>query len=141
MDQSAVVYFVNSKIIVASLVRTTAGVGLEVDPVLSSPQADELIPSVLRALEKSAIVVEHPAQNEWNGFFKPFLNAASVRSYKAFMADAKQVSIELIGDQLKIVPERNRGATEGFEPVPDDAILIPVANANEAASALVRLLI
>lgn len=56
------------------------------------------------------------------------------------MADAKQISIEWMGDQLRIIPQRNLGAAEGFEPMPDSAVLVPVANVNKAASELIRLL-
>ena len=140
MEKSAVVYLVNNKIIVASVVLTTAGVGLEIDPTLSLALPEDLIPNLLHALEKSTVVVEHPAQREWKGFFRPFQDIAQVRSYKAFMANAKQVSIEWVGDQLKITPQRNLGATEGFEPMADALVLVPVANANKAASELIRLL-
>lgn len=140
MEQSAVVYLVNAKIIVAPVVRTTAGVGLEIDPTLSLALPEELIPKVLRALEKSTIVVAHPTQSEWKGFFKPFQNIAQVRSHRAFMANAKQISIELVGDQIRIIPQRNLGGAEGFEPMADSAVLVPVANVNEAASELIRLL-
>jgi len=140
MVQSAVAYSANGKIIVGPVNRTTMGVGLEVDPRVYLPIVSDLALGIKHALAMSAKVVEHPSQGEWKGFFKPFLDAAGVRSYAAFMKDAKRVSICIVDGQIKITPQRNLGSRQGFEPVSDAAVLIPLDDEQGAASTVLRFL-
>jgi hypothetical protein len=138
MVQSAVAYYANGKIIVAPVVRTTMGLGLEVDPTVYLPIPADVAAGLTDALARSAVVVDHPTQTEWNGFFKPFQNAAGVRSHAAFMKAAQSVSIYIADDQIEITPQRNLGPKEGFEPIAAAALLFPVEDAHGAASALLR---
>ncbi|OYW44537.1 MAG: hypothetical protein B7Z08_09375 [Sphingomonadales bacterium 32-68-7] len=140
MVQSAVAYSANGKIIVAPVVRTTTGLGLEVEPIVHPPIAADIARGLRDALARSAVVVEHPSQGEWKGSFKPFQDAAGVRSHSAFMKTARRVSIDVVDDHVKITPERNLGPKEGFEPIADAAVLFPVQDEHGAAFALLRFL-
>ena len=140
MEQSAVAYSVNGKIIVAPVVRTTTGIGLEVDPSVFPPIAADQALGMQDALAKSAMVVEHPPQSGWKSFFKPFQDAAGVRNYAAFMKAAQMVSIRVVGDQIEIEPQRNLGLKEGFEPIADAAVFFPVGDEHSAALAVLHLL-
>jgi len=142
MVKSAVAYRANGTIVIAPVVRTTTGLGLEVEPEALGPTPDQesIARALAHAIAQSDRVVAHPAQHEWKGFFQPFLNATGVRSHKAFMADAQRVSVRLVDDQLKLTPQRNLGNKDGFEPVPDDAVLVPENDWNGAAITLLRLL-
>ncbi len=57
--------------------------------------------------------------------FLPFAEAAGVRSIKAFMADAANVEINRSDGQLELVPQRNLGSKDGFEPILSDAVVLP----------------
>lgn len=140
--KSAVAYRTNGTLVLAPVVRTTTGLGLEVDPKCLGATPDEAIvaQALAQALTQSDRIVPHPAQQEWKGFFQPFLEASGVRSHKAFMANAQRVSIRLIDDRLKLTPQRNLGSKEGFEPIPDQAVLLSENDWSGAAATLVRLL-
>ena len=142
MEHSAVAYLANGNLIIAPVVRTTTGLGLEVEPnaLGSLPDEDGTADALAEALARSARVVPHPAQNEWKGFTEPFQKAAGVRSYKAFMKDAKRVSIRAIEDKLKFTPQRNLGSREGFEPILDQVVFVPRDDLRGAAATLLRLL-
>jgi len=142
MVKSAVAYRANGTVIIAPVIRTTTGLGLEVDPEIlgAAPNEERVANALAHALVQSDRVVPHPPQDEWKGFFQPFLKATGVRSHKAFMDGAQRVSIRLVENQLKITPQRNLGSKEGFEPIPDQAVLVPENEPVIAAAALLRLL-
>ncbi|WP_342249409.1 hypothetical protein [Sphingomonas sp. OTU376] len=140
MIQSAVAYSANGKIIVAPVVRTTTGLGLEVDPGVYPAVAADIALAIEDALAKSAVVVGHPQQSEWKGFFKPFQDAAGVRSHAAFMKAAQRVSIRVVDNQIKITPQRNLGSKEGFAPISDAAVFFPIGDKHGAALAVLQLL-
>jgi hypothetical protein len=142
MVKSAVAYRANGTVVIAPVVRTPSGLGLEVEPegLGGKPDEDNIARALAHALAKSDRVVAHPAQAEGNGFFQPFLKATGTRSHKAFMADARRVSVRLVDDQLKLTPQRNLGAKNGFEAIPDEAELVPVNDWSTAAVTLLRLL-
>lgn len=118
------------------------GVGLEVEPAVlgAAPNEESTARALSHALAQSDRVVPHPAQQEWKGFFQPFLEATGVRSQKAFMAGAQQVSIEAIADHLKLTPMRNLGSNGGFEELVNQAVLLPANDWNGAAATLLRML-
>lgn len=127
MEKSVAVYRVNGKLVVAPMVRTTSGLGLEVDPLSlgASPDRKAVEAAIAAALAQSGRVVPHPAQSEWKGSFDPFLKAAGVRSLKAFMATAQSLCIDEKEGALTITPNRNLGAKEGFEPLDADRKTLP----------------
>lgn len=142
MKQSAVSYRVRDKLIIGYLVRTSMGLGLEVDPrplMMTTPN-DDVARAIGEALNASEKVVAHPTQDQWKGFFQPFIKAAGVRSFKAFMADAIRVSIDRRDAQLELKPHRNLGPKIGFEPIPSDVIVLPAEDLVGAVNELKALL-
>lgn len=142
MEHTAVAYLANRNLIIAPVVRTTAGIGLEVEPSAlgNSPDEDAIADALSRALARSARIVPHPAQKEWKGFFQPFEEAAGVRSYKAFMKDAQRVGIRAIEGKLELTPELNLGSKEGFESIPERAVFVSRDDPRGAAAILLELL-
>lgn len=142
MVKSAVAYRANGTVVIAPVVRTTTGLGLEVEPEAlgDAPDGERIARALANALTQSDRLVAHPAQHEWKGFFKPFLHATGVRSHKAFMADAQRVSVRLVDNKLKLTPQRNLGSKDGFEPVPDGAVFVAEDDWDGAASTLLRML-
>lgn len=140
MEKSVAIYRVNGKLVVAPMVRTTSGLGLEVDPLSlgASPDRKAVEAAIAAALAQSGRVVPHPAQSEWKGSFAPFLEAAGVRSFRAFMATAQSVSITEKDGALAVTPNRNLGAREGFEPI--DADSETLADLSAAAQTVLELL-
>ena len=138
MEQSAVTYRVRDKLIVGSVVRTSMGVGVEVNPRRLSikSQAEEIAAAIDCALEGAGGVITHPAQDQWKGLFKPFLQAAGVRSYKAFMEEAISVEITRRGELLELNPQRNLGGNGGFAPIRSETVVLPASDLMAAAFAL-----
>ncbi|WP_225207208.1 hypothetical protein [Novosphingobium huizhouense] len=142
MKQTAVSYRVKDKLIIGSLVRTSMGLGLEVDPrplMMTTPN-DDVANALEEALDASGKVVAHPTQDQWKGFFQPFIKAAAVRSFKAFMTDAIMVYISRHDAQLELEPYRNLGPKNGFESIPSDVIVLPAEDLAGAVSELKALL-
>jgi hypothetical protein len=141
-DRSAVAYRVRGNVIIAPVVHATTGLGLEVAPMAlgPSPSSADVAAALADALSNSGRIVPHPTQIEWPGFFKPFLEAAGVRSFKAFMADATSVGIDDLGDDLRLTPNRNRGAKEGFAAIVEEALVVPKADGERSAEALLAML-
>ena len=77
--------------------------------------------------------IAHRNQDEWKGFFQPFLKASEVRSHKAFMKDAQRVSVREREADLKITPHRNLGPKEGFEPTSAEIQILPSKDLTVAA--------
>jgi hypothetical protein len=75
--------------------------------------------AVLNASQES---IRHPKQEEWSGVAAPMLELAGVKSWATFMRNTACLSLEDEGGQLKVIPHRNMGPKEGFEPVPARAI-------------------
>jgi len=142
MKRTAVVYLSNEALIIAPVIRTTSGVGLEVDPILVNDLTDSeaIRNSLIQALEGSQRIVPHPSQDQWNGFFKPFHDAADVRSFKAFMKNAKSIYIDAAEDYIRLTPLRNLGARGGFEEMADAAITMAAGDMDSAASTIQKLL-
>ncbi|HSG56081.1 MAG TPA: hypothetical protein VLA45_11560 [Paracoccaceae bacterium] len=142
MERSAAVYSTNGKLIVAPVIKTTAGIGLEVDPTTIEDASNiaAIGNCLCDALSRSMRIIPHPAQDQWKGFFEPFQKAAGVRSYKAFMKEAIRIGIRESGTELELTPHRNRGSKEGFEEIPDAAIVLAASDYEGAANALIRLL-
>lgn len=141
MDRTAVAYLTRGKLILAPIIRTSTGIGLEVDPVVLGdvPSSEAVAHAISEALTKSARVIPDPDRDQWKGFFEPFHVAAGVRSHKAFMKDARRISIRATDDQLKLTPQRNLGSKGGFEPIPEASVVLSAADFNSAAEALANL--
>ena len=124
--KQAVVYHINDRLVIATVQKTTAGVGLENDPrVVKAPfDADEIAREVRRALDTSARVLKHPEQDEWKGMFQPMTKAAGVRSWKAFAEKAKGVAIDETDGAIRITPYLSLGSKEGFKEAPDERVAV-----------------
>lgn len=142
MTGSAVIYSSHGAVVVGSIVRTTAGVGLECDPVRLEDGAapDQIATVIRRALAGPSRVIAHPAAREWKGLFEPFQRAAGVRSYKAFVTGAVRIEIEAVNGDLAITPNLNLGARDGFERLAEKTVVVPAGDTAAVASTLLGLL-
>lgn len=138
MKRTAVFYLSNGTLIFAPVIRTSVGVGLEVDPVRLDDPHDivAMRNGLIAALEGSQRVVPHPSQDQWKGFFKPFQDAAGVRSFRAFMKDAKSIYIDATKEEIRLTPARNLGTRGGFKDLPDESITLPPDDIGGAVSFL-----
>jgi len=118
--QSANIYQLRDRYFVHPLRKTAAGVWLASPEYVSIPLAaldKELGAAVLVALPQSKGVVPHPTS--WIGLSKQRLQAAGAMSEKAFMSDARLVSITC-ADLIQLEPNVNKGARgpeNGFSPI------------------------
>lgn len=142
MMRSAVAYRANGNVLIGSVVQTTMGVGLEVEPATigAVPDVESTARALSHALAQPGRIVPHPAQQDWTQSFRPFLEAAGVRSLNAFMTDAKRVSIEAVADRLELTPTRNLGGREGFEDLIDRAVSLRADDLKDAAATLLQML-
>lgn len=116
-EQHAGCYFVNGRLLIHAISRTTAGVGLAENPVIVDESDNQQIGSaIMQALSSS----RHDVPHTKTSVFQPFLKAAGVRSYKAFMKDATLVDIEKRGSLFIIQRWNNEGPKEGFKPSPEE---------------------
>jgi hypothetical protein len=51
-----------------------------------------------------------------------------VKSWSAFVKGSLMCSVEIEGGSLHIDPWENRGAREGFDPLPDQRITLPASS-------------
>jgi hypothetical protein len=127
----AAVYQLKDRMFVHPWQQTTAGLGIASEPYVSLPldaRPDSLGNLVLSALSKSGQTVPHPTI--WRGLDKPRLEAAGVKSEKAFQTGARSVSVER-GQAFRLEPSRNggsKGDTKGFEPLPDLSMSLPLGS-------------
>ncbi|WP_404480480.1 hypothetical protein [Novosphingobium sp. BL-52-GroH] len=115
---------------------------MEVDPIRVNEPTDNVAirNGLIKALEGSQRIVPHPSQDQWTGFFKPFHDAAGVRSFKAFMKNARCIYIDAADDHIRLTPLRNLGARGGFEEMADAAISMSPGDMDGAAFAIQKLL-
>jgi hypothetical protein len=122
--------------------RTTMGLSIASEPYVSLPldaDAKVLVDSVLNALSLSARTVSHPTS--WKDLSTARLNAAGVRSEKAFQLGARSLSIERGAQGFRIEPSRNGGAkgdAKGFEPLPELSVSLPLTSSAETLGAAIR---
>ena len=122
MQRSAVVYLVNHHLIIGASRRTATGLQMEVEPrsMHVDAEAEEVAASLLAALEPSEVSAVRPT--DWKSVFEPFLKAAGVRRFKAFMSTARSVNVDEQDGAFLVTPNRNLGPREGFEPIPSEAL-------------------
>ena len=121
MERIAIAYWANKKLVIASLVQTEHGVGLEIDPIkIDHPLEIYQIEDALReAFSGSGRIVRHPRQDEWKGLFDPFLRAAGVRSLKNFMQGAVRLTIRADNERYEVSAYQNLESKEGFKITPE----------------------
>jgi hypothetical protein len=137
--QSAVAYRRKRKWYFHSEIKTTDGVWVATHPFLSSEQESlDVGDRAKQALAKSTEGVSHPI--DWSGLFTPMLDLAGVKSWSSFSRGAELVGIEMEGNSIKLIPHRNLGPNEGFEPIVGDAIHLPSdASCEDIGNAIIAL--
>ena len=139
---SAAIYQLKDRLLVHPWQRTTMGLGIASEPYVSLPldvDLNALGNCALAALAQSGKTVPHPLS--WKGLNEPRLRAAGVKSEKAFQTGSRSLTIDRVGDALRIEPSRNggaRGDAKGFEPLPELGISVPLNSAAEALGSAIR---
>lgn len=129
---------------VTTSARSTTGLWLESGTVAAVPaDADDevLAQAVSRAVRRPADVVPHPGRGEWPARHKqalaPILLQAHVRSWRAFVAPARLVSVVREGATCTVTPNRrNARRRDVFEQMTDLATELPDLNVASLARAL-----
>jgi hypothetical protein len=126
---SAAIYRLKDRVLIHPWQRTTTGLSIASEPYVSLPldaDARVLGDALLNALSLSARTVPHPTS--WKNSSTARLDAAGVRSEKAFQLGTRALNAER-GDQgFRIEPSRNggtKGDAKGFEPLPELSIFLP----------------
>lgn len=142
MQQSAVAYFTNGRIIVAPVSRTMSGDTIATDPKWFGKSAKKSVvaQSIGDALSGSHSGVADPTPEQRKRQFIPFQDAAAVKNFKTFMREARRVDIDRTGNTVVLTPSDNLGANNGFEPRPDDAKTVTTGHDEAVAAALLVLL-
>jgi hypothetical protein len=112
--------------------KTTAGVWIATPPFLCLELQPDLSPigkAVVEALGSSQTDVPHPVK--WSGILAPLLEQAGVKSWETFMRKADCLNLEATSDSLKVIPNKNLGTTEGFEPILGKAVELNLASSIE----------
>jgi hypothetical protein len=118
------------------------GLSIASEPYVSLPldaDAKALGDSVLSALSLSGRTVPHPTS--WENLGTARLNAAGVKSEKAFQLGARSLNAEREAQGFRIEPSRNGGAkgdTKGFEPLPEFGISLPLTASAATLGAAIR---
>lgn len=142
MQQSAVAYFTNGRIIIAPVSHTASGQTVATDPEWFGKSAKKVVlaKAIGEALSRSQAGIDDPSPERWKRQFIPFQDAAAVKNFKTFMRDARRVDIERIGDAATLTPFDNLGANNGFEARDGDAVTVAAADDEVVAGALLLLL-
>jgi hypothetical protein len=126
MMRAATVYRRGNALYLNSSSRTTAGLWIATAPFLRVESGSALTArgeAALAALNASQEGVPHPTN--WSELVAPLLELAGVRSWATFMKGAACLNLEVEGESLKIIPNRNLGPKEGFESIPESAVELP----------------
>ncbi len=139
--QFANIYLLRDRYFIYPLRKTTAGVWLaspEYVSIALSALDKDLGAAVLAALPQSDGVVPHPTS--WTEVSTSRLRAAGAKSEKAFMTDARLVSIKCT-DSIELEPNVNGGASgpqRGFSPIPGRSSSLPISSSAEDVGAAIR---
>lgn len=142
MQQSAVAYFTNGRIILAPVSRTVSGDTIAVDPKWFGKSAKKAVvaQAIADALSASRDHVTDPTPEQWKRQFIPFQDAAAVKNFKTFMRDARRVDLDRTGDRTTLTPFDNLGANNGFEAREGEAVTLSAIDIDAIAAALLTLL-
>lgn len=142
VPRAAGVYRVHRRLIVCSDWQTVTGLWLQREPVALPDGAGpaQLGEAVLAALANSRTDVPHPGRSDWKSQFGPFLEAARVKSYQAFMADARYVALREESGVVTLEPQRNEGASGGFEAIEEQSETLATRDPGPIGEAVLRLL-
>lgn len=115
MNQCAEVFRKNRKFFVASIGKTTAGVGISIPPFFSLDAAvkpEEIGGVLLKALAASRENLPHP--DDWDHSTRPFLDHVGAKSYSEFARGAVSCFVERRQEKFCFEPSENKGASGGF---------------------------
>lgn len=139
--QFANIYQLRDRYFICPLRKTTAGVWLASPEYVCIPLSaldKDLGAAVLAALSQSDGVVPHPTS--WTEVSTSRLRAAGAKSERAFMTDARLVSIKCT-DSIELEPNVNGGASgpqKGFSPIPGRSSSLPISASAEDVGAAIR---
>lgn len=142
MQQSAVAYFTNGRLIVAPVSRTASGDTIATDPKWFGKSAKKAVvaQALVEALSASRGDVADPTPEQWKRQFIPFQDAASVKNFKTFMRDALRVDIDRTGDAVTLTPFDNLGVNNGFEAREGEVRTVAIDDIEAVAGTLLTLL-
>jgi hypothetical protein len=116
--KKATAYKHGDSLYVHALSKTTAGIWMLSQPVVSCSVSEDAVVvgrHLTDALNGSRENIPHPSS--WKGVFDPVLQLAGIKSISTFNKAAKCVDIESDGAEAALVPTRNLGPDDGFEPI------------------------
>lgn len=140
--EEAHVYLLADRLLVCPLRRTTAGLSVTCEPysVLSTDvDAATLGQAAQRALTASSSVVAHP--KDWKAHARARLDAAGVKSERAFQSGARLVTVRTNGSKVVIEPSHNGGvldASKGFSELPEAAMKLEPSTSDAAMGKAIR---
>jgi hypothetical protein len=140
--RSAAVYVLKDRVLFHPWQKTTVGLGICSEPYVSEPldANDRRLGEVLLGtLDASGLTVPHP--KSWKGITRPRLEAAGVKSEKAFQTGTLSVTVNWHDDTLCFAPTRNGGASgpeKGFHPLSESSVFVAANAGAEAIGATVR---
>ena len=142
MQQSAVAYFTNGRIIIAPVSRTVSGDNIATDPKWFGKSAKKTViaQAIGEGLAASRADVPDPTSEEWKRQFIPFQDAAAVKNFKTFMRDARRVDIERTDDAVTLTPFDNLGPNNGFEARESDIVTLGTEDTETLAVHVLALL-
>lgn len=121
-SQSWSVYYAKNKVLVPTSVVTTAGVGMEVDPmeIVDIDNSIEIRPALLTALSKGNAIVQHPGQDEMSKV--TIHKKLGFKNFKAFNLEAKLWSILKKNEIYSIDFYKISDDGRGYNSLPDKRI-------------------
>lgn len=138
--RSASVYRVGDRVVLCPQLLTRDGYNIDSVPnALAWPvTVGEMTQAITAALAASGRIVRSPDRRR--DFFKPVIEAAQVRSKKAFYAQAVVVDVTLEAETLRLLPMQNDGPGRGFQGSQETAVEFRVGQIEEAARHLIDML-
>src|SRR6476620_11849530 len=126
--KAATAYERRGKIYIHSDSKTTTGLWLLSEPVLSHPVEERgtIAESIRIALNASHEGLPHP--KIWTNLTAPLLEAAGVSSFNTFAKSTKCVSISSENGMITLTPTRNGGTKTGFAHLNEQAIQLDEAS-------------
>ncbi len=124
----AAVYRRRDKFIVHPDGKTTAGVYIAIEPFIvlpASADAAAIGSALRRALAAFKDGLRHPLPHEWDALAMPLYAAAGVKSWGVFARGADLTHVEGYDDVIRLLPQENRGARNGFQPMGLPVLEVP----------------
>jgi hypothetical protein len=137
VEQSANVYKRESKLIVASYSKTTAGLWLVngwLRQLHQETDDEGLGETILSALDASENDIDVPAADPNPD--TTLLKMLGLRSYGVFMVGTQCVRVSRDGDTTHVIPKHNRGGQNGFTELTDRAEPLETPTAEQIGTAV-----